>query len=273
MAASDISGFFTKIRRSDVVDFVRRDTSDLSFCGLLENALVVDLSNAHSLEQRGELSLFPTGADGVAQGCPLSALAGNIVLRDFDLKLNEPGRGITCIRYIDDFILLGRSERQVRKAMESAGNILADLNMTIYDPSVSPDKAFVGPIGDAHVFLGYEVVPGAYRPSAKAQQQIIHRVDSLLKAGRASIKKALSGRPLAAHEMGYAQTLVAIDNVLRGWRGSFRATTCPDTFVRLDKVISTRLRDFAAFYATQARDADQARRRNAVGVVNLNELK
>jgi retron-type reverse transcriptase len=269
MAASDISGFFTKIRRSDVVDFVARETHDRAFLSLLEGALTVDLANAKQLDESGDLSLFPTGEDGVAQGCPLSALAGNIVLRDFDRAMNEEGRGITCIRYIDDFIVVGRTERQVQRAMASAAAMLARLGMNIYDPVQQPDKAFIGSIGEPRVFLGYEVVPGAYRPSPLAQQKIIKQMEALLAAGRRSIKKAVSGRALASHELGFAQTLVAVDNILRGWRGSFRATTCRTTFARLDKVVATRLRDFAAFYFQQTRDTDEKKRRTALGVVNL----
>jgi len=80
--------------------------------------------------------MFPTGADGVAQGCPLSALAGNIVLEAFDTAMN--GRGITCIRYIDDFVLMGKTRHAVDMAMRSAEALLGELHMKIYDPIASP---------------------------------------------------------------------------------------------------------------------------------------
>jgi hypothetical protein len=34
--------------------------------------------------------------------------------------MNDPKRGIVCIRYIDDFIILGKKADHVRKAMASA---------------------------------------------------------------------------------------------------------------------------------------------------------
>lgn len=159
VAGSDISGFFTRIRQSDVVEFVRNQTDDFEFVELFANALKVDLANADELDS-DELRMFPTDDLGVAQGCPLSAFAGNLVLRHFDTQLN--GKGIRCIRYIDDFIILGERRAFVAKAFESAAKLLDDLGMSIYRPEDRPDKSFFGEIGAGYEFLGYQIRPGVY---------------------------------------------------------------------------------------------------------------
>ena len=105
VAGSDISGFFTKISQPQVVDFIGSQTDDSEFIDLFARALRVDLVNGSEMAPE-DLKMFPTDDVGVAQGCPLSALAGNVALRSFDRDLN--GRGIICVRYIDDFILLGK---------------------------------------------------------------------------------------------------------------------------------------------------------------------
>ncbi len=265
VAGSDISGFFTTIPRDQVLDVVGQDTDDADFLGLLERALTVELSNADQLSDE-DLRLFPTGPDGVAQGCPLSALAGNIVLEEFDRQMNEPGRGITCIRYIDDFILIGRARKQVEKAMASAKANLAKLGMGIYDPSTHPSKAFIGKIGERHVFLGYEIVPGEYRPAEKARDRLISQVDALLRAGQISINKAIQGRQLTSRDRCYAQTLTAVDYTVRGWRGSFQSAICQKTFKLLDKEITRRLKDFEAFFRRKTVNCDEAAKRRALGV-------
>jgi retron-type reverse transcriptase len=117
LAGSDISGFFTKIVVADVVDFVRDAVNDDDFTKLFEDALKVELANTSMMSPK-DLELFPREGIGVAQGCPLSAFAGNIFLRNFDEVMNEGP--ITCLRYIDDFILLCSSETEARLAMTKA---------------------------------------------------------------------------------------------------------------------------------------------------------
>lgn len=270
VAGSDISGFFTKIPRQMVLDYVRLDTAEKPFIDLLDRALTVELSNAALLSDE-DRKLFPTGADGVAQGCPLSALAGNIVLEAFDKQMNNPARGITCIRYIDDFLLIGRSTAHVSKAMASARTHLAALGMDIYDPVTDPKKAFIGNIGEPHVFLGYEIVPGQYRPSQSARDALIGRIEALLRDGRKSIGRALNGKHLTHQDRCYAQTIVAVDNTVRGWRGSYGAAVCSKTFERLDREIERRLYDFEIFFRSRTAKSSATLRRRALGVHLLDE--
>jgi hypothetical protein len=265
VAGSDIAGFFTKIPRAKVLDLLRLDTTEHDFIDLFDRALTVELSNADALGPE-ERSLFPTGADGVAQGCPLSALAGNIVLEDFDRQMNDPVRGISCIRYIDDFILIGRSRSNVEKALKSAKAQLSTLGMDIYDPATSPTKAFIGEIGQSHVFLGYEIIPGRYPPSPSARDKLIGRIDALIRAGQISIRRAVQGRPLTSQDRCYAQTLAAVDNTVKGWRGSFRSSTCVPTFERVDREIERRLKDFEAFFRSHTAACNPAMRRRALGI-------
>lgn len=265
VAGSDISGFFTKIPRNRVVDVLRNDTDDHAFVDLFDKALTVELANESALSS-DDRKLFPTGTDGVAQGCPLSALAGNILLEDFDRAMNAPSRGITCIRYIDDFILIGRNRENVTKALASAKLMLSAMGMDIYDPVANPTKAFIGKIGEPHVFLGYQIVPGLYPPAPSARDKLINQIETLLNSGKKSIRKAARGSPLNANERCYAQTLVAIDHTVRGWRGSFRSSICVSTFEKLDREIERRLTDFDAFFRSHTKSTSPGKRRRALGI-------
>jgi hypothetical protein len=126
---SDIQNFFTCIPLSDVNNFVRKSVSDQQFADLFESALATTLMNRLELEERQHFLLFPDSETGVAQGSALSALAGNIALRHFDQQMN--GREIVCVRYIDDFILLGKSQVKVRAAFASAQKLLARMEMDV----------------------------------------------------------------------------------------------------------------------------------------------
>jgi len=260
VAGSDISGFFTKIPREKVIAFLSNEGVESAFIKLVEDALTVELSNAGKLSA-DDLRLFPTGDDGVAQGCPLSALAGNIVLERFDTEMNQ--RGITCIRYVDDFIVIGKSRHAVTKAMEAAKSILSELKMSVYDPIEHPKKAFLGTINDGHVFLGYKLIPGVYPPSDAACDKFMKLITGRISKGQTAVIKAISGRSLTSQDRCYAQTLVDIDNTIRGWRASLRASNCPELFNQLDMEIDRRLRDFRSFHQDKIAKRSAAQRRRA----------
>jgi RNA-directed DNA polymerase len=268
IAGSDISGFFQKIPRADVIRFLKDSGIEPEFVQLVEDALTVELANEDRLSAE-DRALFPTGADGVAQGCPLSALAGNIVLEAFDDQMNADG--VTCIRYIDDFIVTGKTREAVQAAMDRAKAILAGLKMDIYDPVKAPTKAFSGAIGEPHVFLGYQLVPGAYPPSEASCEKLMARIADLIKDGQRSIGKAVKDRPLTSQDRCYAQTLVAIDNTVSGWRGSYKSASCPDEFKRLDALIDRRLHDFRSFFQQKLAHRTSAQQRRAQRVRLLSE--
>jgi hypothetical protein len=53
-------------------------------------------------------------------------------LRDFDRAMN--GRGVTCVRYIDDFLLLGPNQRAIEKAFGQAQKLLMEFGLRAYEP-------------------------------------------------------------------------------------------------------------------------------------------
>lgn len=263
IAGSDIKNFFTKIPRHKVLSFLREDGLDNDFVSLVDDALSVELENADRMAP-DDLKLFPTGSDGVAQGCPLSALAGNIVLENFDRDMDT--RGITCIRYIDDFILVGKSKASVEKALKVAQSLLQSIGMDIYDPTEDGEKAFSGSIGSRYSFLGYELIPGEYPPASKACQNLIHQVRALIQDGKRSIAKVMRGAELRSNERCYAQSLVAIDNTIKGWRASFSCANSPDRFADLDRKIDRDLNDFRRYFLEKMTEANARQRRLATRV-------
>jgi len=208
--------------------------------------------------------MFPTDDVGVAQGCPLSAFAGNVVLREFDAQFN--GKGITCIRYIDDFILLGERRAHVEKAFQNAGKWLTGIGMAIYKPEQRPDKAFFGELGAQHEFLGYQLAPGIYPPAPKNRLHIIHSVREEFELGRAHILRALNGEADGKPLQLYAQTLVSADQIVRAWSGSFGASRCLAAAKEIDDAINGLMSDFIAFYRANTKERSQIERRRALGV-------
>ncbi len=138
--------------------------------------------------------------------------------------------------------------------------------MDIYDPIASPTKAFIGQVGDPHVFLGYELSPGSYPPSPAARDKLIGKIGTLITEGQRSISKAVNDRKLTSQDRCYAQTLVAVDQTIRGWQGSFKSSNCPELFKQLDTLIDRRLYDFRAFFLGKIAKHSPAHQRRALGV-------
>lgn len=237
---SDVKDFFTRVPKPRVIDFVRSQTSDSEFMSLLEYAIATELENAD--EVKDWIHLFPQEDVGVPQGSSLSAVAGNIVLRDFDKALN--GRGITTVRYIDDFVILGPSRKAVRKAFSSGISILRDLEMTAYQPNDGSGKSMIGPVSEGFDFLGCSVQNNRVGPSRDAAKSLLKKISDALSQGERSIKAFASDKCQRRAEETLAQTLVRVDRIIRGWGDSLAFVDNRLSFHQLDNQISEELRRF-----------------------------
>lgn len=177
---SDIPDFFTKINKPRVLELIAEHVKCADTLKLFENALQTDLGNLDALRRQRIEDLFPIGTQGVAQGSPLSPLVANIYLHEFDLKMNS--KGITCLRYIDDFLLLGQNSQAVDSAFKEARKELRALSLDAYCPTSTPDKASRGPTTKGVDFLGCTITPGLVQPSRKTRRKFRERVRSDLEA-------------------------------------------------------------------------------------------
>ena len=64
------------------------------------------------------------GEEGSPQGGNLSPLLANVYLNEFDWEFHR--RGVPCIRYADDIVLLAKSERAVERLLESSTKYLEE---------------------------------------------------------------------------------------------------------------------------------------------------
>jgi RNA-directed DNA polymerase len=264
---SDIKNFFTRIPKADIKAFIRGAVNDKYFVNLFEQALATNLENQEELEERRLFKLFPDSEIGVAQGSALSALAGNIALRDFDAKMN--GRGILCVRYIDDFILLGSSETKVQAAYQSARKALNDMGMDVYDLSddgASKDgKVDSGNIHNGTDVLGYTISGTARQPCAAACRKFLEKLDGVVTNAAREMKAAAICKS-SSHLSRYHQSMVLLHKIIWGWSQSFRHTTTKHVFERLDKDIDKRIKVLQMEANRLIPNGDNAARRRVMGV-------
>ena len=268
----EISGFFDNVPRKDVLVELSKHVEDEKFLQLLERATQVVLGNEKYLGD--DRKCFPTDQLGVAQGSPLSPLLGNILLQEFDLNFND--RGMVCVRFIDDFVLLGETEAKVQKAFKSAQAHLSKLGLRCHDPyaaETDAKKAERGPVSGGFDFLGYRIEPGLYQPSAKARQKVLAEVDKHIRMGRRGITDCIRKADSFENRQRYAQTHDAIDRMLKGWGNAFAYTNSTSTMSDLDKKIDEKLETFRKWFANEVRSLDREQKRRAGGVCLLVDVK
>lgn len=268
---SDISGFFDHVPRRDVIKKLEAEVRDEDFIALLEQATTVTLANEAVLGE--DRLIFPTDSEGVAQGSPLSPLFGNILLHEFDLRLN--GRGVICIRFIDDFVILADSEVKAKKAFISGRAILADLGLRCHDPFIAgadKTKAGHGAAEGGFDFLGHNIRPGLCKPSRQAIEAIEQSVRNHLRSARRNITEVRLAQNSFVSRNRMAQTLVVIDRVLKGWGEAFGYCNCPSIMQSLDERIENTLSDFRRWYGARVKAADWKTRRRMAGVGLLEDI-
>ena len=271
---SDIQNFFTRIPKGDVNVFIRNAVNDVEFVHLFERALATNLENREELEERNLFKLFPDPKIGVAQGSALSALAGNIALRDFDSEMN--GRGIVCIRYIDDFILLGSSETKVMAAYRSARGTLKRMGMDVYDvddaQTRSAGKVDHGNIHGGTDFLGYRISGHSRQPCRAARSKFLAKLDKVVKDAKREMKSAAESLPIS-HRRCYHQSMVELHKIVWGWSQSFRHTTAKHVFAQLDEQVDVRINALQSEARGLFETGDSRTRRRVMGLHLLAETQ
>lgn len=238
---TDIAEFFRHIPRRVALDRLAIHVDDPRFLALLDEATRTELDNLAELGEHA--SLFPEDDTGVPQGCALSTLLGNVILRDFDAQMN--GRGLVCLRYVDDLLLLGHASAQVRKAFWSAQRALGLLGLRAYDPATAPEKAAFGHGDGGLDFLGCELRGGVALPSRAKRDELFGRVEALL---RRSERFFAAPTPGEAARHGLSPTLQAVSLTLGGFKASYRFCEAEQAFAALDRAIDGRIEKYLRLY-------------------------
>lgn len=94
---------------------------------------------------------------GVLQGWALSSLLANLYLDTFDEQL--AARGHRLVRYVDDFLILGMSEWDCRRALDDVREILRPLRLEL-----KSEKTSIRPVDLGLIFLGESLGPDTEDP-------------------------------------------------------------------------------------------------------------
>ena len=111
----DLSKYFDTLNHTILLNLLRKQVKDERVIqmvkrylksGVMENGVVTETE------------------EGSPQGGNLSPLLANVYLNEFDWELHR--RGVPCIRYADDIVLLAKSERAAERLLESSTKYLEE---------------------------------------------------------------------------------------------------------------------------------------------------
>lgn len=221
-----------------------------------------------TLRRRGFDALFPIEEIGVAQGNCLSPLLGNVLLSEFDQIMSDDE--CRCLRYIDDFILLGPDKKTVRKRFRQITEYLRQYGMSAYDPRTESEKADHGDVARGFDFLGVNLKGGAIRPSKKSRRRLIGRIDELF--GDSIRAMSQSDTQTLERKHSLVRTLTLADGIAKGWSEQYSYCNERNVFQTLDRQIDKKLRGYLGRYASiQSKTHSDDEKRHLLGVALLTD--
>jgi RNA-directed DNA polymerase len=259
---SDISTFFTKIPKPTVIGIVAKAVGEPEFIELFKEALDVELENLAALGIHA--SKFPLGEIGVAQGSSLSPLMGNILLHGFDEEMNNGD--CLCIRYIDDFLIMGPDQSASEKAFSQACRLLRTHGLV-----TSHSKTFRGSVAGGFEFLGIELGNGRITPSKASRNRLLTKVKAALDDSLAAVNSNKECKTLDP-AFTLIRTLNEVSGIVNGWGHHYSFCNGKNVIGQLDKKIDELLQDYSRKYALLRKSSDWKKGRRMLGVSLLEEL-
>jgi retron-type reverse transcriptase len=256
---SDIAAFFTAIPKLTVTAMVEEAVPEPGFIKLFSQAITVELSNMAELSENAEE--FPIYEIGVAQGSSLSPLLGNLLLHEFDAKMNSGA--CRCLRYIDDFMVLAPSMKAARLQFEQGMKLLQNHGLKLAN-----DKTQRSTIEEGIDFLGISIRNGTLCPSKKSRRRLIEKIEKLIKKSEqefVAFKKA--------RKIGYKQSLLGtmsqVSEIVQGWGKHYSFCNEKNALNLLDNEIDELIRKYMGLYGSVRKNENAEGRRRVFGMTPL----
>jgi len=209
---ADLKSYFDTIPHKQLMDRVQAKVADGRVLRLIESYLHQDV-----MDTAGQW----TPQEGSPQGAVLSPLLSNIYLDPLDHHMAQAG--CQMVRYADDFVILCRTEREAREALEKVKAWTAQAGLTLH-----PEKTRIVDATQkgGFDFLGYHFERGYRWPGPKSLGKF---------------KDSIRAKTHRANGQSLGQIISTINRSLKGWFEYFKHSQ-PCTFSNLDGWIRMRLR-------------------------------
>ena len=266
---TDIKDFFTRIPRRLAISEMCRLLPDDSLTQILDAATVVSLANIEKIAKEYR-NLFPGDEIGVAQGFCLSPLLCNVLLSEFDRTVS--GEGAVSIRYIDDFIILGKSKQAAHAAFERGLSILEKHKLDTYRPGDAGDKAREGKTDKNIRFLGCKISPDFIVPERERRRSFTLSIQKRILTSVQQMK-SINGDQLWNPDNSLVGTLADVAHRLRAWGGTYSFCNSTQAFEHVDNDVDESIKQLLRAYDAVRKGFDDANSRRLLGIPEIAQMK
>jgi RNA-directed DNA polymerase len=209
---ADIKGFFDNIPHSVIMAGVAAEVADGNILQIVDRFLKAGVMEA---------GVFQPTRKGTPQGGVISPLLANIALNRLDWHLHDAG--CRFVRYADDFVVLCRTEAEVKEAHAQVTQHLAQVGLTL-----SAEKTKLTQFRDGFAFLGFVISAWTVTMRPKSVEKFKAKI-----------------RALTPRHHNLDQTVVQkVNAVIRGTADYFATpfSSVADRFRGLDRWMRMRIR-------------------------------
>lgn len=141
----DIRKYFPSIDHTILWEEISRVVADREVLALVATILAT----------RGDGGLLWPSGRGIPLGNQTSQFFANVYMDRFDHWVKEGLRRRYYLRYVDDFLVLGESAKELAEVREAVRERLGELALTLH-----PVKQRIFPVTEGCDFVGYRIFPG-----------------------------------------------------------------------------------------------------------------
>ena len=259
---TDIQRFFPSIDKDILRNELRRHLPEDSLDDLIERSIATNVSNFDDLEFRG-LSECWDPMHGVPQGGVLSPLLANLYLAPFDRAMTSAG--FNLVRYVDDLVVLTKSQEEAIDAFNLSKTLLSDVGLTIHGLNDVNEKGKIKTrivaLNQPFDFLGLTFNKQSVQPSQSKVADLRDRVKE--------ITHARTGRKTLV------DIVVSLNRMLRGWMSSYEFCDIPVRLLtQIDHVARTGLASWMTYHKiVHSQNALTPELQRKIGLWTVNEAE
>jgi RNA-directed DNA polymerase len=205
---TDIESFFDRIPRPYLKARLLKALGDHSLAPIISKVIDCEVKitqwNRPQIQKHG----IQMGV-GVRQGMPLSPILANLVLSEFDGKIEKSG--LKMVRYADDIAIFFETKQKAQEGHKVVTDALAAIKLTIPGLTEDSKTQIIGP-SDPIDFLGWEIarIGADNRVVSQVAKKQIRKI-----AKKLEDEYALRERMRA--DSTFQETIVEISNSISGY--------------------------------------------------------